>query len=94
MATETNPMNGGNGGGNGRDPLVSFSKLPPAMPMPNLLDVQVRAFQTLLETDKSIEERQTAVANRLGFEIRDHSLILYGHCRRADCPNRKPRDVS
>jgi Fur family ferric uptake transcriptional regulator len=40
--------------------------------------------------DKSIEERQTAVAHRLGFEIRDHSLILYGRCRRGDCPNRKP----
>ena len=41
--------------------------------------------------DKGIEERQTAVAQRLGFEIRDHSLILYGQCRRADCPNRKTR---
>lgn len=39
--------------------------------------------------DKSIEERQTAVADRLGFEIRDHSLILYGHCLKTDCPNRK-----
>lgn len=42
--------------------------------------------------DGGIEERQTAVAKRLGFEIRDHSLILYGHCRRSHCPNRKPRD--
>ena len=42
--------------------------------------------------DKGIEERQTAVAHRLGFEIRDHSLILYGQCRRADCPNRKVRE--
>jgi len=41
--------------------------------------------------DKSIEERQTAVADRLGFEIRDHSLILYGHCLKTDCPNRKAK---
>ena len=23
------------------------------------------------------------------FKIRDHSLILYGHCQRANCPTRK-----
>ena len=39
--------------------------------------------------DGGIEERQQAVAKRLGFEITDHSLILYGHCRRANCPNQK-----
>jgi Fur family ferric uptake transcriptional regulator len=36
--------------------------------------------------DSGIEERQTAAAERLGFEIRDHSLILYGHCLRPACP--------
>jgi DNA-directed RNA polymerase subunit beta len=36
----------------GRVPAVSFSKLGVAMPMPNLLDVQVRAFQNLLRTDE------------------------------------------
>ncbi|MEO5509460.1 MAG: DNA-directed RNA polymerase subunit beta, partial [Longimicrobiales bacterium] len=36
----------------GRVPAVSFSKLGIAMPMPNLLDVQVRAFQNLLRTDE------------------------------------------
>ncbi|MGD9597848.1 MAG: ferric iron uptake transcriptional regulator [Steroidobacteraceae bacterium] len=40
--------------------------------------------------DSDIEKRQVAAAGRLGFEIRDHSLILYGHCRRPDCPSRKP----
>lgn len=35
--------------------------------------------------DSGIEERQNAVAARLGFVIQDHSLILYGHCRRSDC---------
>ena len=32
--------------------------------------------------EAGIEERQTAVAQKLGFTIRDHSLILYGHCQR------------
>ncbi len=35
--------------------------------------------------DSGIEERQNAVAERLGFSIRDHSLILYGHCGRPNC---------
>lgn len=39
--------------------------------------------------DASIEERQTAVAKRMGFGIRDHSLILYGHCERQNCAYRK-----
>ena len=39
--------------------------------------------------DSGIEERQTAVAGRLGFAIRDHSLILYGNCRRENCAFRK-----
>src|SRR6267378_3764259 len=38
--------------------------------------------------DSGIEERQTAVAKRLGFEIADHSMILYGRCRKPNCPNR------
>jgi Fur family ferric uptake transcriptional regulator len=39
--------------------------------------------------DEGIEERQTAVAKRLGFEIADHSLILHGRCRKPNCPYRK-----
>lgn len=38
--------------------------------------------------DQGIEERQTAVAQRLGFEISDHALVIYGHCRRSGCPHR------
>jgi Fur family ferric uptake transcriptional regulator len=38
--------------------------------------------------DAGIEERQNAVAQRLGFAIRDHSLILYGNCRKPACPHR------
>ena len=39
--------------------------------------------------DGSIEERQHAVAKRLGYEISDHALILYGHCRKPNCPNKR-----
>ncbi len=39
--------------------------------------------------DTSIEQRQTEVAKRLGFEISDHALVMYGHCRRQDCPHHK-----
>ncbi|MCC6135073.1 MAG: ferric iron uptake transcriptional regulator [Candidatus Contendobacter sp.] len=35
--------------------------------------------------DEEIERRQQDIAQRLGFELTDHSLILYGHCNRPDC---------
>lgn len=38
--------------------------------------------------DATIEARQKAVAAESGFEIRDHSLILYGQCQRRNCPYR------
>ncbi len=38
--------------------------------------------------DTGIEDRQGAVAKKLGFEIRDHSLIIYGHCVRQTCAHR------
>lgn len=38
--------------------------------------------------DSGIEERQKAVAGQLGYEIHDHSMILYGRCRRTNCPSR------
>lgn len=41
--------------------------------------------------DCGIEARQLDVASKLGFEIAEHNLILYGRCRRKDCPNRKKR---
>jgi len=40
--------------------------------------------------DCGIEQRQLDVADRLGFDIAEHNLILYGRCRRKDCPNRRP----
>jgi Fur family ferric uptake transcriptional regulator len=38
--------------------------------------------------DSGIEERQKSVASELGYEIQDHSMILYGRCRRTNCPSR------
>ena len=40
--------------------------------------------------DAEIETRQNAIAQRLGFKIEEHSLVLYGRCQRPDCPSRKP----
>lgn len=39
--------------------------------------------------DETIERCQREVAGRAGFAIRDHSLIIYGDCRRENCPHRK-----
>jgi Fur family ferric uptake transcriptional regulator len=39
--------------------------------------------------DDVIEERQRSVAEKLGFAIDDHSLIIYGRCLRQNCPNLK-----
>ena len=41
--------------------------------------------------DATIERRQQQVAAEHGFEIADHSLVLYGSCRRENCANRKRR---
>lgn len=38
--------------------------------------------------DPGIEERQKSIAAQRGFDIHDHSMILYGRCRRSDCPSR------
>src|ERR1700727_3246897 len=38
--------------------------------------------------DSGIEERQGSVAKKLGFEIRDHSLIIYGHWVPRNCVHR------
>lgn len=42
--------------------------------------------------DEVIEKRQKAIAERLGYRITDHSLILYGRCSRQDCSDRKGDD--
>jgi len=39
--------------------------------------------------DPTIEQHQQAIAREKGFEISDHSLIIYGRCIKENCPNRK-----
>jgi len=39
--------------------------------------------------DAEIEQRQSEVARRRGFELHGHSLALYADCTKPDCPNRK-----
>ena len=43
--------------------------------------------------DAGIEERQTEVADRLGFAISEHALVIYGHCRKTECPHRAAKTV-
>ena len=38
--------------------------------------------------DETIEKAQREIAAKKGFEIRDHSLIIYGRCVRENCPYR------
>ena len=38
--------------------------------------------------DEEIERRQRIIAERLGFELAEHSLVLYGRCSRPECTNR------
>ena len=39
--------------------------------------------------DESIEKRQREIATEKGFEIADHSLVIYGECKKENCPNMK-----
>ncbi|PXW95834.1 Fur family ferric uptake regulator [Sphaerotilus hippei] len=38
--------------------------------------------------DAQIEARQRAVAIERGFALQEHSLALYAHCTRKNCPHR------
>ena len=38
--------------------------------------------------DAEIEQRQQQIAQSRGFEIADHSLSVYAHCAKTDCPHR------
>ena len=49
--------------------IVSFAKLTSGMEMPNLLDVQLRAFQTLLQTEAAAREREDVGLERVFNEI-------------------------
>ncbi|MGI9180821.1 MAG: DNA-directed RNA polymerase subunit beta [Longimicrobiaceae bacterium] len=50
-------------------PIVTFAKLKSGMEMPNLLDVQLRAFQTLLQTEAAVQEREDVGLERVFNEI-------------------------
>ncbi|HET9735458.1 MAG TPA: ferric iron uptake transcriptional regulator [Burkholderiales bacterium] len=39
--------------------------------------------------DAEIEQRQSDVARKRGFELKGHSLALYADCTKPDCPGRK-----
>jgi len=39
--------------------------------------------------DAEIEQRQSDVARKRGFELRGHSLALYADCTKTACPHRK-----
>lgn len=47
--------------------------------------VCVKCGKIMEFNDEVIEERQRAIASRQGFEIQDHSLVLYVDCRK--CSN-------
>ncbi len=38
--------------------------------------------------DQAIENRQKLVAEKMGYEIQDHSLVIYGNCSKPNCPGR------
>jgi Fur family ferric uptake transcriptional regulator len=38
--------------------------------------------------DAEIEKRQNEVARKAGFELRGHSLSLYGDCTKPNCPHK------
>jgi len=49
--------------------VLSFAKLKPVMPMPNLLDVQLRSFEKLVETEVSQDEQWDFGLDRVFGEI-------------------------
>jgi Fur family ferric uptake transcriptional regulator len=39
--------------------------------------------------DAEIEQRQSEVARKRGFELKGHSLALYADCTKPDCPGKR-----
>ena len=50
-------------------PVVSFAKLESVMPMPNLLDVQLRSFEKLVERDVDPKKQWDFGLDRVFAEI-------------------------
>ncbi len=40
--------------------------------------------------DPTIERRQEQVAERHGFRVTDHTMVIYGECVKPRCPRRSP----
>ncbi|HBF07589.1 MAG: ferric iron uptake transcriptional regulator [Gammaproteobacteria bacterium] len=38
-------------------------------------------------TNEVIENEQEKIAKKFGFELKEHTLTLYGHCKQKDCPS-------
>ncbi len=38
--------------------------------------------------DQTIEDRQKSVVGKMGYEIQDHSLVIYGNCSNSNCPGK------
>ncbi len=68
MATEMNGNNGASGRV-GRLPVVSFAKLTAAMDMPNMLDIQIEAFQALLRNVREGEAQADVGLERVFNEV-------------------------
>lgn len=41
--------------------------------------------------DATIERRQREIAREQGYELADHAMILYGRCKRENCPEKGAR---
>ena len=39
--------------------------------------------------DSAIETRQREIAQKLGFELQEHALALYGNCTKKNCQLKK-----
>ena len=35
--------------------------------------------------DATIEQRQEVIAQKFGFRIKDHALVIYGYCDKSEC---------
>ena len=53
----------------------------------HLICIQCGKIVEFVNTE--IEDQQKKIADDAGFNITDHSLIIYGECTKKDCPNDK-----
>ena len=54
------------------------------------IDIQQGNFLEPKDVDRvavGIEARQKEIASKFGYQLVDHSMILYGRCKRPGCPS-------